>query len=554
MFLSLERLFALKLANITRDGKLVIKCSTIRVVNATYQGKQQRIVDGSITIRLPNNMNCGPELLCEHDIGLTVEVDPHKSHNPEVKKMAGIAPSRSVAGGGALTIEEPTLVDGVLTATICVATIHASSLPAGSTVVAERGQCTIAIAFLPVSELKSEYNGYSYGSLNFNFHRDIASRVEALLHPVEETKIPPTSPLLTSPSPIILGLGTPTGSWADDADDDENASASTSTSTPVLAPVLPPSEVANALSGIKISLSKEQNAARKEQKRLAAEQKRLAEEQRLLDEEKEAEEAKVREEDFRKESIRIELKARQRQEEERKKKEAEQALVKEYDGLDPFTKTHLGITKEQFLADPEECRARIREFLNSAVPEQEKKGGPEEQEGGSVKDQGPSVLLKTPDPNVVDNIVAYGKEHGIHVLVTSRSDATWGTMHFMNVFGLIGLKLINFAPSRKGNELRGGVNQMDDKTFPPGYHAFLCSGSYAAIVSIRPDLADTVRQVMLKRVQMKHPSKGSSAGQGILPTPLPLPLPQYGPAYVPAYAPVYDNWSCFLGWQVVPGA
>jgi hypothetical protein len=70
------------------------------------------------------------------------------------------------------------------------------------------------------------------------------------------------------------------------------------------------------------------------------------------------------------------------------------------------------------------------------------------------------------------------------------------------------------------------------------YHAFVSSGSYDALVSIRPDLAD-----MVKRVQMKHrPSKGSSAGQVILPT----PLPQYGP--------VYNMWGQVVGLQVVPGA
>jgi hypothetical protein len=150
---------------------------------------------------------------------------------------------------------------------------------------------------------------------------------------------------------------------------------------------------------------------------------------------------------------------------------------------------------------------------------------------------------------VVGNIVNIGQEHGVQVPVTTRSDTKHGKMHVIGVSDLILRGVLNFALSRKGNEMMCGLGS-DNGTLVWGHYAFVCSQCYDALVSIRPDLADMVRQVMVKRVQMKHqPSKGFSAGQGILPT----PLPQYGPVYVP-YIPVYNMWGQVVEWQVVPGA
>lgn len=89
--MSLQKLLTHGLISITKDGKLVVNCSTIRVTNATYNGKVVRMVDKRITIILPKNLhNTAPENLCEQPFNLVIEIDPMRSHNQEVKAQAEV--------------------------------------------------------------------------------------------------------------------------------------------------------------------------------------------------------------------------------------------------------------------------------------------------------------------------------------------------------------------------------------------------------------------------------------------------------------------------------
>jgi hypothetical protein len=534
----LKELYSSVTVDVSHDGSIITVTGLIRINGGQKgikcpKGWSMSAFGGRSAMFVGPKSSMALENIIEQ---IKIHFDVHEQQH-HCGATAGIAPRPSNAGE--VFIPNPTLVGGMLKVTICIAKTYKSSLPEGSTVVAEPGQCTMATVTLPASELQGGPNGYTYGSLQFVFHKNIASQVEALLHPVEETQ-PPTTPFL-APPPILLDGDEPsTGSWADDA-------VGASTPAPASAPAqetLSRSEEANALTGIKVSMSaRDRNALKKEQNRLAAEQKRLEEEQKRLDEEQKTKDEEARKKAFYEESIRLELEAQKLADKKRREMEALKALGEEYDKLDSFVKQHLGITKEQFLANPEECMARIRELQNSAV--QEPVPEEEEEEEGPIL---PPVFIKTPDPDVVGNIVNIGQEHGVQVPVTTRSDTKYGKMHVIGVSDLILRGVLNFALSRKGNEMMCGLGS-DNGTLVWGHYAFVCSQCYDALVSIRPDLADMVRQVMVKRVQMKHqPSKGFSAGQGILPT----PLPQYGPVYVP-YIPVYNMWGQVVEWQVVPG-
>jgi hypothetical protein len=388
--------------------------------------------------------------------------------------------------------------------------------------------------------------------LQFNLHNNIAEKARALLEKawdaadcaeghrsIERMLQKGLEAMERNSRP-----GANAGDWAEDAKKLSNTTSAPASPAPPASP--PPREVeVNALSGAFDNVSnKEVNKTRRNQRNQKKKDDRLAqlETERLAEAERQA--AQAREEAFRAESIRLALEAQKLADKKRREMEALKALGEEYDKLDSFVKQHLGITEEQFLADPEECRAKIHVLKNSAVQE------PVPEEGGS--EEGPilpPVFIKTPDPDVVGNIVNIGQEHGVQVTVTTRSDTKHGKMHVIGVSDLILRGVLNFALSRKGNEMMCGLGS-DNGTLVWGHYAFVCSQCYDALVSIRPDLADMVRQVMVKRVQMKHqPSKGFSAGQGILPT----PLPQYGPVYVP-YIPVYNMWGQVVEWQVVPGA
>ena len=206
MWLTLNALALLTLGLLSiADGHLVIECSTFFLLEAMCDNESLS-KRRNIFIPLPHKirnlhvLELDKENVSKYFSTLNVVVDPERSKNPAVKAMAGIAPRPSNAGE--VFIPNPTLVGGMLKVTICIAKTYKSSLPEGSTVVAEPGQCTMATVTLPASELQGGPNGYTYGSLQFVFHKNIASQVEALLHPVEETQ-PPTTPFL-APPPILL--------------------------------------------------------------------------------------------------------------------------------------------------------------------------------------------------------------------------------------------------------------------------------------------------------------------------------------------------------------
>lgn len=244
MILSLKHMLAYSLATVTKDGKLVVECSTILVTKAMYKGKVVRVFNGAITIILPKDLhNIALENLCEQIIDLVIEVDPKRSRNEQVKTMAGM---RTAPAPARATVPVPVLEDGFMKVTICVASTHAPYLPAGE-IVGTMGGCTIALVTIPIVDIIADDDGsMCLGSgLRFRFHRDIAEQAMVLLNKArnkqaEEQSVSPASPIpppsCISPMPMFDDDGsTSSGNWADDADGNVSS--------------LPREEEANALMG-----------------------------------------------------------------------------------------------------------------------------------------------------------------------------------------------------------------------------------------------------------------------------------------------------------------
>jgi hypothetical protein len=175
MFLPLRVLITLGIATVTKDGNIVINCSTIRVIKCTYKGCVKRITDGAITITLPKTLqSIAPEQLCEQDIGLVIDIDLMQSRNPDIKAMAELttAPMRH-------TVPAPVLENGVLTVTICVTSSDASNLPQDATNIIIMGEATSAQVTIKPDDVTNQGEGrYSLNLpdgrvLWFTFHREI---------------------------------------------------------------------------------------------------------------------------------------------------------------------------------------------------------------------------------------------------------------------------------------------------------------------------------------------------------------------------------------------
>jgi hypothetical protein len=256
MFLNVKQLLALGLVTVTKDGKLVVSCSTIHA-KVTYKGREIRVIDGHITITLPPALKrLAPEQLCEHTLDLVVEIDPKRSHDERVKVMAGLesAPARA-------TVPPPVINADSLTATICVASKNANFLPEDASVTIVMGESTRALVTVNVNNISKDKNRNLYMSsgLRFTFHRDIAEEAMALLQKAweeeqdqEETEssVSPASPIPSCiiPIPMFGSDGsTSSGNWADDADDMVFAiPAPAPTPTPAF---LPSEDEVSALSG-----------------------------------------------------------------------------------------------------------------------------------------------------------------------------------------------------------------------------------------------------------------------------------------------------------------
>ncbi len=506
MFLSLKTMLALGLATITKDGRLSVSCSTIRVTNCTYKGKEMRVINGTITVTLPTALkSMANELLCEQDIGLVIEIDPKRSLNEQIKAMAGLpsAPAPLQA-----TIPAPVLEGDNLTATICVATSHSSSLPYGAQVVEQRGTCTIAHVTMNLTRITYvDERQYSLkladeSVLIFTFHNNIAQQATHLINQAHEeadiaqgrqviqkrlkegvmaatrdaqrcndalvtklSSMPSLSFLNISPRPMFDdGTGsTSTGNWVDDA-----VVASTYDHAPF------PREVeANALTGIDIAPSREEQKAQKKQ-----------EAQRL----KEAEEAKHQ----------AELAEAQHQAEllEQQQREA-QRLEQE--------------TQQQHLT-------AMHDVPNITVPQ---------------------IWAKIYDTSVVKTLIIITRQHGLELLWNEQQHAR-GTLYLIDVSPLLNAGILTLRVSARGNEIVVG-ELTDDDTLRWGTCANVWNGSYDALVSMFPAMSVMVQQVVKTRAVLKIQKQHQHLQQGLLPVPEPMRV-----------LPVFDMRGNVVAYQQAP--
>jgi hypothetical protein len=522
MFLSLKRLYCLGLVTITKNGELNINCCGLSVTNANYNGRQCRVINGYITIRLPPHQNLAVEMLSDQDIGLVIEINPAKSHDKRVKAGTGLTSAPKHA-----TVPAPVLEDGFLAATICVATSHVSKLPEGAKVTATKSGCTIAEVSVIISDVLIGDHGLLLEStgLAFAFHRDISEEATDLLQKAREAAAvaegqanikrmlqrgldavekdsqsrtnagascvkPVTSTdanaysafggqRVASPVPIFCE-DLSSGVWADD-DERVLPPASPAPASPAL---LPREKEATAFSGALENVGfrnekKPTKAQKKEAERLA----KLAEAQRQaeLDKAKRLEN-EAKENAFREESIRIELAHRRMKEEEEEEQRRRESLGAEYDAVQSFIRAHLGITREQFIASPDNCRARIAELQNSAQQEEEKSAIPV-----------PYVTIHTPNKSYMEGLCRQADALGIKIVIYQSgkhwcADITADDMQMLNVF--------------RWNQ------HMWISTKQGGYKVQVGRDSYQALMKIRPDVASIVQEAMELQDQLDHRKQG----------------------------------------------
>jgi len=488
--LSLNTLLALKLAAATKDGKLVVCCSSICVIRCTYKGKELRIVDGAITITLLGDLkSIAPEQLCDHGIDLVVEVDPKRSRNVQVKTMAGLssAPKQDA-------IQAPVLKDGKLTATICVSSTHASSFPVGAVIVGMRSGCTIARLTVNVADiLVGDDMSLCLQStgLKFTFHRDIAEKAMVLLNQAHE-EAPEREGQL-----IIQQLLADCAQRAkEDAERCKNVAKATASPVPyntfdgrdVISPVptlLPRNVEATALSGIVIAPSRKEQKALEKAERDAQKAQRDAEKDKRLEEKRKANE----------------------EEEARRLQDLADIACVEHMKAEAW---------------------RNQNATNAVQPVAQEEAGQ------------PQVWGKTFRKDVVINLEALAKKHRLSLSVVTRQ-YTNGLMYFIDVSALLAAGILTLRVSAWGNEIVIG-QPTDDGTHLWGTCVNVDHESYGEIVAMFPEMDITVCQVMETRtalkVQKPHPCPQQNQYQHHQPVmwvPYPMVMNNQQSAY-PLYA------------------
>jgi hypothetical protein len=508
MILSLNLLFILQFANIT-NGKLEVNCDTIRVIKATYNGKKLAIYDKKITIKLSSDLrDMAPEDLCQQNIDLVIEIDPKQSIDKNIKVLVNLPSTHA-------TVSDPMLKDGQLTATICVASIHARSLPERAMDVIVRNKCTIATITVPVTDItnKDEFLNLQSSGLKFTFHRDIAKKAmnllkEAMGHNEEEKPVEFSANI--SPSPLFNDNGNKsTGNWADDADEIDPYSPSPSPS-PV--PTLPREVEANPFDGVFFNVSsKDEQKAKRKAQREAEQAKREAEQFQHLEQE--------RLEQERLEALRLKDLAdiarveQKRQEAEAKAKEEwvkHDALVKEFEALDQIVKNAVNVNLEQWVQNPETWRATIANVMS---------GTTHAIEPVEVQNLCPEIWVKTTVENVVKNLQALAQQHCLQIKVTIQQYDNC-RMYFIDVAALVTKCIFDLRVSAWGNEIVFG-QKMPDGTLKHGTCANVHHRSYDALMSVFPNMKNIVQKVIQTREECKHHK--------------PLHIQQQCVIYVPVY-------------------
>lgn len=568
MFLSLSRLLALGLVSITKDGKLVVKCYTIHVTKATYNGKHIRIVDGCITIQLPTNLqHIALENFCDVRINLVIEIDPARSRDERVMAMVGLssapAPVRSqehcvpIAGANG---------DGTFTVTVCVSATDEKHLSKLTDKVSKMGALArCATIVVNSANIKDTGDGrYSLmlengDVLKFTFHDVIAKEAMNLLQTAQNDadcavgrarieKItqdglvammkdsrPTEAPVCTSysepvastddsaysvfdsrqvASPVPTRDGCVTRYiWVDEAYEVDD--------TPLHREI-----EANAFSGIEIAPSKKKQKALDKAQR-DAEKARHAEEeaQRLKKEQLKQEADEARRQKDLKDMARVE---KERTEANNKAAEAQvqhNALVQEFQefqSLNPLALIAAGLkTLEQWLENPETWRNQIATITTNAVQ-------PVAQEEAVQ----PPIWGKTPRKDVAKKLQALAQKHGLSLSVGTEQ-YTNGLMYFIDVSALLATGILTLRVSAWGNEIVVG-QPTDDGTHQWGTCVNVDHGSYSEIVTMFPEMDNTACQVMDTRTALKVPKPHKyQHHQPVMWVPYPLVMFNQPSAYPP---------------------
>lgn len=508
------------------DGQKGIKCSTGWSLSAFERG--------SATFNGPMTYDRQEQVINRCGIQFDVQ-----EQAPQSGAMAKLRPVST-----RITIPAPVLEGDNMTATICVATSHASSLPDGATVISTRGGCTIAQVTVNINGIlvANDRSLCLSSVLQFTFHRDIAEEAMHLLNQAHEeaevalgrqvihkrmdecakalkrdeqrcrkaTAVQSPSPFSlswNSPSPMFSDGSKSTGIWADDAD-----VASTPSQTNFHRDV-----EATAFSGIQIIPS------RKERK--AMEKAQLAQEKAQRKEEEEAKRQAMELEAQRKEQQRrkdLEDIARAEQEQQKAEAMAQQekdindALMAEFTSFDPVALIAVdNPTLEQFLANPQALRDAIADVMSGTAQDC----------SSTVQEEGPyPILAQTPRLDIVENFKALAKDRGFPLHVIINQYAT-GPMYNIDITALVAAGVCTLRVSAWGNEIVVG-ELTDDGTLKWGTCMNVKSDSYNALMSIFPEMSDMVQQVMATRAHLKirkpqqHRYQHPHLQQGLLPTPM----------------------------------
>ena len=279
---------------------------------------------------------------------------------------------------------------------------------------------------------------------------------------------------VASPVPIFCE-DLSSGVWADD-DERVLPPASPAPASPAL---LPREEEATAFSGAL------ENVGFRNEKKPTKAQKKEAERQAELDKAKRLEN-EAKEKAFREESIRIEL-AHRRMKEEEEEQRSRESLGAEYDAVQSFIRVHLGITREQFIANPDECRTRIAELQNPAQQEEF------EQEEEKSANPVPCVTIHTPHRSHLEGLCRQAQELNITL-----------TMHQIGDHWCVDI------PGCDMQKLY--VKVMSQYIWisakPNGYKVQVERGSYQALMKIRPDVKSFVHEAMELQEQLDYRKQG----------------------------------------------
>jgi hypothetical protein len=495
MFLSLQRLRELYPSvtiAVSQDGSTITFTGLPRINGGrqgikcpkgwdlpTFKGGNARFVGPKSSMALEN---------ITEQVDIRFDVQEQQRH---YGAMAGLSSASKQA-----TTPTPVLEGDNLTATICVASAHASSLPARVVIVGTRSGCTIARLTVNVADiLMGDDKSLCLQSvgLQFTFHRDIAEEAMVLLNQAHEEATEREGQLT-----IQQRLAECAQRAEEDADRCRNVAKATASSMPyntfggrdVISPVptrdgrattyvwtdevntpLHREIEPNALSGIEIAPSKKEQKALKKAERDAQKAQRDAEKAKRLEEERKANEA----------------------EEARRLQDLADIARVEQEHMEAENKAAEAL--KQWLEEPEAWRNQIATITTNAVQ-------PVAQEEAGQ----PPIWGKTPCKNVANTLQALAKQRGRLLHVDARQ-YTGGPMYFIEVSALLATGILTLRVSAQGNEIVIG-QPTDDGTHLWGTCVNVDHKSYGKIVDMFPEMDNNVCQVVdtrtARKVQKSH--------------------------------------------------